>query len=273
VGFARGVTVTYLAAEKGRHDFGGQRMDVECHQVDTVQGAGFDQDSHGVGWREFNYKTPFEEPPVLLADIQSDYNEVLTEQAPLMGSKAFLSTVTQAITAKGASIALELSETYLSQDVLAEEVCVAAFSKGEAVFYDDEEVSCRINYTRHVKGAISIDDARAVAVRRIGKLLDASTVNGVASEVLEHVEDARTGAVSEKIEALDSLSVFESDAYVVATKSSRYETDGGWLRLQPINDSFMRLLVDEDQVQDEERSHGAESAGYIACDGPLFVTN
>ena len=53
---------------------------------------------------------------------------------------------------------------------------------------------------------------------------------------------------------------------VVATKNSRTNADGGWLRSCTIGGTTIQLRVDEDTAVDGERSHPGQVAGILAFD-------
>ncbi|WP_286221802.1 LamG domain-containing protein [Marinobacter apostichopi] len=59
-------------------------------------------------------------------------------------------------------------------------------------------------------------------------------------------------------------SAFGSSPIVLASKTSRREDDGGWLRQCQLSASNIGLTIDEDDYQDSERSHGRESIGLLA---------
>ena len=63
---------------------------------------------------------------------------------------------------------------------------------------------------------------------------------------------------------------------VVATKNSRTDSDGGWVRSCTVGATSIELRVDEDTAVDGERNHPAQVAGILAFDGSFhaeFVTD
>ncbi|RKX81301.1 MAG: hypothetical protein DRP57_12040, partial [Spirochaetes bacterium] len=65
---------------------------------------------------------------------------------------------------------------------------------------------------------------------------------------------------------------FTRTPVVIATKDSRNDLDGGWLRRCSLNATSIGLFVEEDQ-NDSERFHNAESAGIIAFEWPLITSS
>ncbi len=59
------------------------------------------------------------------------------------------------------------------------------------------------------------------------------------------------------------LGSYSAPPLVIASKVTRNEADGGWLRRCSLSSSSVGLLVDEDQRQDNERSHIAEAASLL----------
>ncbi|MEO0880296.1 MAG: hypothetical protein AAFY22_11370, partial [Pseudomonadota bacterium] len=63
-----------------------------------------------------------------------------------------------------------------------------------------------------------------------------------------------------------------ANARVVATKSSRFGADGGWLRRCSLNATEVGLQVDEDVSNDPERAHTNEIAAILAFSGSFHAT-
>ncbi len=59
------------------------------------------------------------------------------------------------------------------------------------------------------------------------------------------------------------LGSYSASPLVIASKVTRNEDDGGWFRRCSLSSSSVGLVVDEDQRQDNERSHVAEAASLF----------
>ena len=57
---------------------------------------------------------------------------------------------------------------------------------------------------------------------------------------------------------------FDTEPLVVASKNSRLEDDGGWLRSCNLSATRIGIVVDEDRSEDNERSHVNEEASILA---------
>ncbi|MEL6226852.1 MAG: hypothetical protein AAFR01_07510, partial [Pseudomonadota bacterium] len=72
--------------------------------------------------------------------------------------------------------------------------------------------------------------------------------------------DARFRGWTNGCNTIDFLNAYSASPRVIATKRTRFEDDGGWLRRCSLNAARAGLRVDEDRDFDNERSHVQEAA-------------
>jgi MSHA biogenesis protein MshQ len=61
-----------------------------------------------------------------------------------------------------------------------------------------------------------------------------------------------------------SLTGFTSTPLLVASKTSRLDNDGGWLRRCQLSNTSVSMVTDEDQYRDTDRNHAYEKYSFVA---------
>lgn len=155
-----------------------------------------------------------------------------TNNPPATVSTPFLSTVIENAGPTGFDIALEMSQTTAGSP-LAETI-----------------------------GYIAVEDGAA------GSFLDTGAVT-------TRFEATRTPAIiqgwSDGCFTVTYSGVNFSNPQIVATKNSRTETDGGWVRYCDYTGTTVRLRIDEDTATDGERNQLGQVAGILAFDRPFHA--
>ena len=132
--------VAFIAATPGIQSLGERTLEVGCSPTGAIQ---HNLDGGGeTGWHSVSFQHGFREP-ILLAQIQSDFNELLDDNASRRGHRNFLTVAASAVSESRVNLALELSEVRPDRPVAAEEVCYAVFETGNAEIETDEgTVNC-----------------------------------------------------------------------------------------------------------------------------------
>ncbi|VAW92067.1 MSHA biogenesis protein MshQ [hydrothermal vent metagenome] len=176
------------------------------------------------GWETINFSSAFSATPIVLAQIQTMNNEASTP--PGSTSSPWLTSVVDTITSSTVRLALERSEVNSGTVTLNETI---AF--------------------------IAVDSAKT------GSFIDNNSVSIIYQTIL-------SGAVVDGWDnACDNInfsSSFAGTPLVIASKATRNDSNGGWLRRCALSSSSVGLTVDEDTFFDSERAHGQEQASIIA---------
>jgi MSHA biogenesis protein MshQ len=240
------MTVSYVAVEPGVHQLpDGTRIEAGLlstresgsgnNNKDFVQFGGNSQQGQK-NWGSFNFSTSFSTTPVVIGDIQTMTNET-NAGVPDEVSQPWFTTVFDAVTSSGFNYALELSEAF--------------DGSGGNKFYDLDNIE-QIGFI-----AISPATASFRAIGNINVLFESQSIlNGPRGW-----DDGCSNFVFNNS--------YGSAPIAVASKTSRLEEDGGWLRQCQISNSSIGLLIDEDTAQDSERNHVVESVGLVAFSEPF----
>ncbi|MFV1982857.1 MAG: DUF6701 domain-containing protein [Thiohalomonadales bacterium] len=176
------------------------------------------------GWENISFSSAFPSAPVVLAQIQTMNNE--TSSPPGNVSIPWLTSVVDNISSNNFRVALERSEVNVGSVTQNETIAyVAITSASNSTFIDINSIS--ITYQT---------------------LLTASVIDGWNN-------------------ACDNISftpAFATTPRVIATKATRNDNNGGWLRRCNLATNLVGLTVDEDTSRDSERSHGNEQASIVA---------
>ncbi|MGV6859769.1 MAG: hypothetical protein ACWA5X_12465 [bacterium] len=183
------------------------------------------QDGGGTstGWEPVSFPKTFSSAPTLLASIQTMNNEVNDPWAA--PSTPWLTAAMRSISTLGMDLALDRSEVTTGSVGSSETLGWLALPSGLTGSFVDNG-SSTVSYE-------SISTAASV-----GGWYDTWTTVGFVGS-------------------------YASAPLVLATKNSRNEADGGWLRKDNLTPSGIDLAVDEDTYADSERSHAGESAGLL----------
>ena len=218
------MTFAYLAIEPGVHQLPDGTL-IEAGTLDTTtEQVGANFMTMGA-WDSLTFSAAFASPPALLTQVQTMANEA--GNPPGGTSQPFLTVATSAVTASGASIALERSENTTGTVAVNETIGYVAFSSGVA-----------------------------------SNLFD-STGTSVLYETVG--SSAGISRWSNGCTTVNFTNTFPSPARTFASKVTRTDSDGGWLRTCGIpTSSAARLTIDEDIFFDSERSGTAEPASLVA---------
>lgn len=184
---------------------------------------------HGAGvtgvesWDQAIFDERFDAPPVVVAALQTMANE--SANPPSNSSIPWLTVAARSATTVGVDLALERSESGAGSATLAETI-----------------------------GWIAMDaDVQ-------GSFVD----NGGATVSYETLKtNTRFRGWTDACNTVDFVNTYGAAPRVVATKSTRIEDDGGWLRQCSLNANRIGLRVDEDRDNDGERTHIAEAADLV----------
>lgn len=228
------MTVSYVAVEPGSHALPdgtlieAGRLDSRERNKDLVQFGG--KPPGQKRWGNHTFTAGFTSAPVVIGDIQTLENE--TAAVPDESSEPWLTTVFNAVDATAFEYALELSEAYDTSD---------------NKFYE--------------LGAVEQIGFIAVGATTT------STFNAVGNvNVRYEAQNIGNGprGWDDGCDTFGFNSAFGSSPIAVASKTSRRDDDGGWLRQCQLSTSQIGLTIDEDDAQDRERSHSRESVALVA---------
>jgi MSHA biogenesis protein MshQ len=176
------------------------------------------------GWETINFATAFPGIPIVLAQIQTMNNE--TGTPPGSVSIPWLTSVIDNISTNNFRVALERSEVNVGTVAQNETIAYVAISNSiNSTFVDNNSVT--VSYKT---------------------LLTAAVIDGWDN-------------------ACDNVSftpAFATTPRVIASKATRNENDGGWIRRCNLGSSLVGLTIDEDTSRDSERGHANEQASIIA---------
>ena len=226
--------VHYFAIEPGLHSLpDGTLLEAGAVATQRVQRGS------GVGgpqsWETVGFASAFSARPILMAEIQTMANTPGAQpQSPL---SPWLTAVVRNTGAASTELSLERSE-----------VNSGSISQNETIGY------------------VAIQPAAGVS----GSFTDNASI-------LINFDAFATGNVIDGWDnGCDTVafpSVNSSTRQVHATKSTRNENDGGWLRRCSLGNNSIGLTVDEDQFFNSERSHGGESVDILVFSRPFsFVS-
>lgn len=225
--------VPYLAIEPGQHELataGGTPVRIEAFNHRTTSTVLSNSGNHDA--IELRHQG-FGEAPVVLGQIQTSANEA--GNPPGDPSKPWMTVSIKNVqvdgdpngTGDGFDLALERSEA----------------SDGETVTQNE-----RIAYLAIEVGARDVEDKAGDHVALVAQRTNRE-IDGYANG------SARSIAFSD---------AFDATPIALATNNSRFGPNGGWLRRAGLSPAAIELLVDEDTVNDDERSHTTEIASILA---------
>ena len=228
------MTVSYVAVERGSHTLpDGTRID--AGRLSSRDGkknfVQFHKDGDGkTRWGKYKFADKFPGSPVIIGAIQTLANE--TNEVPDEVSEPWMTTVFDDVDEKGFNFALEFSEVFNSSDKKIDELP------------EVEQI-----------GFISISATVSNTFTAIGNV-----------NVRYEAQRINNGPMGwdDGCDTFGFNSTFGSSPIALASKTSRREDDGGWLRQCQLSASSIGLTIDEDDAQDSERSHGQESIGLVA---------
>jgi len=232
------MNVTFLAALPGVRQLGGTGLLVEAGRVSTkrVQ-AGGQCRLTGLtpSWETISFVQGFSSTPAMLTSVQTLNNENndITNQF----SQPWLAVAVTDLGATTVKLALELAET----------------SSQASGLQMQEEV---IGYFAFQQGTGVLQTFGTGAAVVVTAILSERVVKGWDN-----------GPVSVKL----GSDMGVTSPLILASQSSRFGGDGGWVRLdmgnQPPNATHAAFVVDEDQTCNVERQHTTERVSVVAFSG------
>lgn len=224
-------TVHYLAVEPGLHlipgAVSGTQFKIEAGSIATT--AFQTKLLPGTSsWESINLGALFGATPVVLAQVQTMANE--SGAPPGAPSEPWLTTAMQNVTNSGFQLALERAEVTNGTVVNDETIAYLAIETGATGVFTDNS-GFDISYET---------------------ILSNDAINGVCA----------WGAWVWHF----CLPIFYNNTYstpplVIATQNRRDDADGGWVRRCSVTNTFVRLVIEEDETNDAERWRSTESAG------------
>lgn len=222
--------ISYIAAEPGEHFF----PDGTRVTVGLTSVSDVAQFGGPTSFQPITFPTALSGTPAVLAAIQTMDSE--TANPPQTASSPWLTAAIDNVSAFGFDLALDRSSTTAGTPG-PEDVGYIAIEAGQSgSFLDQTSVSTVWSATN-----------------------TAATIPGYSSN--------NSNCASYTYNATGSAF---GDPQVVASKNSRNEDDGGWLRYCVINGTSVSLVVDEDNINGN-RTHAGDYAGIIAFDRPFHA--
>ena len=238
------MTVSYVAVEPGEHTLPDGTV-VEAGLLSSRPKTGDDFVQYkgsapgNQRWGSHSFAGSFSGTPALVAAIQTANNE--TASSSDESSHPWLTTALDSVDASGFDYALERSEVFDQMN-------------GSNFQFDD-----------------------LASTEKIGYVAFDATANGQFPTFGNLVVDYEARFVGAAADGWDNgcddttfNTAFSNTPVVVATKNSRNEGDGGWLRECSVDSNAIGLTVDEDTAQDSERGHTDEDVGLLAFSQPFL---
>ncbi|MEM9594217.1 MAG: hypothetical protein AAGD06_08140 [Acidobacteriota bacterium] len=239
-----GMDLHFLAIEPGLLELplsGGGTLLVEAGVVDTTTAQHRCASGCGTpGWDSVTFNSQLTaalgSAPAVLTQIQGTANETNSGNAP---SNPYLASAvdTGSITTSGFDVALERSECNGGSITSNERIGWLAIPQGTVCRTLDLSGGSTVNFEALLTGAV---------------------VDGWN-------DGCNPG------EGVSFTCPFSTEPVVIASKSSRSEDDGGWLRRCSLTTGEVRFHVDEDECRDGERNHADQAASVVAF-GADFAT-
>ncbi|MEQ6886079.1 LamG domain-containing protein [Salicola sp. Rm-C-2C1-2] len=237
------MTIRYVAVEPGVHALPDGSV-VEAGRLSSRSPSGDDfMQFNGLPpgkqrWGSHSFSGSFSGTPALVAAIQTANNE--TSDSTDEPSDPWLTTAIDRVDASGFNYALERSEVFDRAN--GSNYRFDSLDKPEAIGY--------VAFSAMVNGQFTATD---------------NSVVNYESRFLATAADGWDNGC----DAIAFNTSFSEAPIAVATKNSRREEDGGWLRECWRTSNAIRLTIDEDRSQDPERNHLGEAAGLLAFSEPF----
>ena len=227
-------TAHYLAIDKGVHVLpGGKLLEVDEVLISDVQ-----QNFPGTrSFRTVNFSTRFAVEPAVLTQLTGDANLPGDAQVPWLTLAVRTSA---ALRTSGFQVALERSQVDAG----------GAITQPERVAYMAVETGTLPVFT----------DNAGVAVRAE---FQNANLNGSANAGWDNI------CFNDGVLGIPFLGTYASPPLVIASEHSHANNDGGWQRWCRITNTHARIVEDEDQFADIERSHQAENSSLAVFSQPF----
>jgi len=234
---------TSFAVDKGNFNLpDGTAFEVSSVNV-SAQQFGVLNDGSTAGtpsWHQVNFNVPFDTAPIVVATIQTMNNEVGEngQVPPAVSSLPFLDVAIRQVTNTGFQVALERSEIENGSVVTAETIGYLAMENATGTFTDSNGDSVEYKAFSH---------------------------NGVRGWDNPCVAASFPGGA------------FSTTPIVMASKRTRNNPDGGWVRRCSLNSSGIGIKIDEDRETEGDNERGislaqAESISVIAFSRDFELT-
>ncbi|MCP4664761.1 MAG: hypothetical protein GY849_00205 [Deltaproteobacteria bacterium] len=232
-GLHAAMTIHYLAVSEGVHRLGPEDF-IKAYYVETMAFKHWASDQGQMGWDTLTWKV-FGSTPVVLAQIQTMNNEEGTP--PITPSKPWLTTVLQDLTITGGRVVLERSGVLPGSVEIPEKVGYLAFPA-------------------NIQESMTDDSGATVYYESI-----------VTQSVILGWENSPFCA-----NQINFTNDYTSPPRVFATKITRNEGDGGWLRRCSLDKNSVGLVVDEDAFKFPKRTHIAEAVNILVFSQDFHAT-
>ena len=228
---ARMTSVPYIAIEPGTHEMpNGTRIVAGSINTQSFQSKLLT----GSTWESIGL-IGFNTTPTILGQIQTRTNERTDQAVPDSVSQPWMTTTISNVSSGGFDIALDRSKTTSGTISNNEKIAYLAIDSG-------------LNNGNHYFGANNADKIEFESIR--------------SDDIIQGWSDSTTGYVV-------NFSKTYPDPITVASKNTRDEDDGGWLRRRNISNNSISLVVDEDKGSDNKRNHTTERAGILLFSEPF----
>lgn len=232
------MNVTYLAARPGVRLLGGTGLMFEAGRISTKKvqaGAQCRLPGLTPSWETISFVQGFSSTPALLTTVQTLNNE--NNDVTAQFSQPWLTVAVTDLKSTSARLALELAETSM---------------QGPGLQMQEED----IGYVALEQGTGVLQSSGTGAAVNVAAVLSPRVVRGWDN-----------GPVAVSL----SSDLGVTSPLILASQSSRFGGDGGWLRLdlanQPPNATHASFFVDEDQTCNVERQHTTEQVSVVAFSG------
>jgi len=228
------MTATFVAVVPGRRQLPGSATWLEAGRTSTSHIIAGSCTPAGLqtSWQKVAFQNPFSNPPAFLTTIQTANNEV---GLPAGNSQPWFTVGVNSVNADDAWVSLEMAET----------------SEHGGLNISQDEVVGWIAITR---GTDSLQGATGPSVQ-FASVYSAKDVSGWDNGPARVPLGGNVGG----------------NPLVVASQSTRYGGDGGWVRLWSASPTSVEVVVDEDTSCDSERGHAnKEEVSILAFSGPCI---
>ncbi|MDP7040781.1 MAG: hypothetical protein QGI45_16625, partial [Myxococcota bacterium] len=234
--------VAYFAIEPGSHTLpNGKR--IEANSVDLDKDIQCENSmSCTRTWHQVTFPEAFNSQPVVLGQIQSMNNVASGSNPPESTLEPWATTAIRNITNSGFEIALERSSVDDSG------------LNGSGYFPEDETIAW-----------VAFEEVTVDS-------FDAFNESGQSTTI--SYEAGLLGGVDGWDNNCDTFGysgTYSATPLILATKSSRDDDDGGWLRVCSPNFFSFGLTIDEDRFDDSERSHPDEDVSIFIFGEPFYA--
>ena len=221
--------IPYIAIEPGVHTLtDGTIIEAGYITTNRFQSRLLSGDS----WETLSFRGNFAAAPTLIIQLQTMNNETaLTTPGPynpFPNPSHWMSAVVRNVTATTAQVAIERSEATLN-----------TFTATENIGYLAIQSAYNGTFVDNVANTVELDSF-------------------ISGNVLDGWSDG--------CDNVSFPNINSNQRIAIASKRTRNDTDGGWLRRCALANGSIGLTVDEDRAEDNERNHLNETASVLVFD-------